>query len=283
MKTTVISLTLISSLLLCSFKLNRKADAEELTVNEIEKSVSKISNTLYAGKYEVSNEVYRAFENELRRNNKAELLKVTLPDSQNWTNKDFYNVPYVEYYYRHPAYRNYPMVNVSYEAANLFCQWLTDTYNQNPRRKFKKVLFRLPTQKEWEVAAKAGNENAVYSWGNTLIQNNKPMCNYLCIGEETIVYDTLRKKYVVDLNRTNGTMALNDNADVTAPVASYQPNKLGIYNMCGNVAEMVDEKGMARGGSYRNPGGEVRIESISHYQKSASNLGFRYFMEVKEM
>ncbi len=75
------------------------------------------------------------------------------------------------------------------------------------------------------MAAKAGAEPNAYSWGNTLFLNNKPMCNFKPIGDEAIVYDTLSNRYAVHLNNLKDLSSLSDNADITAPVTSYQPNK----------------------------------------------------------
>jgi hypothetical protein len=53
-------------------------------------------------------------------------------------------------YHSHPGYDLYPAVNISAEAANLYCAWLTEKYNEKPNGKFKKVTFRIPTEKEWK-------------------------------------------------------------------------------------------------------------------------------------
>ncbi|HNX08312.1 MAG TPA: SUMF1/EgtB/PvdO family nonheme iron enzyme, partial [Bacteroidales bacterium] len=68
----------------------------------------------------------------------------------------------------------------------------------------------------------------------------------------------------------------------TAPVKSYLPNKFGLYNVCGNVAEMIAEKGKTRGGGWRDSGWDVRIDAVGNYGKSATDIGFRYFMKVIE-
>ncbi|MEI8201577.1 MAG: hypothetical protein WCH34_01100 [Bacteroidota bacterium] len=49
----------------------------------------------------------------------------------------------------------------------------------------------------------------------------------------------------------------------------------GIYNMCGNVAEMVAEKGIAVGGSWKDTGYDVRIESTINYSEPSPSIGFR--------
>ncbi len=246
----------------------------------IENSITKINCSVYASKYEVSNEMYRYFENEMLKNQKMKEWEIVLPDTSNWLSKLTYIEPYATYYYRHPAYNNYPVVNITHEAANLFCQWLTEQYNAYPKRKFKKVKFRLPYLSEWEYAAKGGTENP-YPWGFLLFQNGKYQCNFRKIGEESIVYDSITNFFKISIYENNGiATSLSDNADVTAPVDSYFPNGYKLYNICGNVKEMIDIKGVAKGGGWKNAGGDVMIKSTAYYQKSDCDLGFRYFMQI---
>jgi len=284
-KKKLLSLVLILSFFMISFitKEKGKPDESVFNIKTIDKSVAKITDSLYAGKYEVSNLLYHIFEFDIIKNKKTELLKIALPDTLNWRDKYEYNEPYVELYFRHPAYQNYPLVNISYEAATMFCEWLTEKYNASLKRVFKKVLFRLPTEKEWETAAKGGNNISFYPWGDRLIQNDHIMCNCRFVGDESIKRDSLTGKLIIDPSGRAGLAGnLNDAADVTAPVDSYYPNTFGLYNVCGNVAEMVKEKGISRGGGWRSPGGDVKIKSRNHYEKSACDLGFRYFMEIIE-
>ena len=77
-------------------------------------------------KTEVTNKQYREFLNHLKSNNEVEKIKIAQIDSVQWQIHGQYNTPYVEYYHAHPAYDNYPVVNISTEAARLYCDWLSE-------------------------------------------------------------------------------------------------------------------------------------------------------------
>jgi gliding motility-associated lipoprotein GldJ len=59
-----------------------------------------------------------------------EIYKYALPDTLVWREKMAFNEPYVEYYLRHPAYRDYPVVGINWLQANDFCAWRTDRVNE---------------------------------------------------------------------------------------------------------------------------------------------------------
>jgi sulfatase modifying factor 1 len=287
MNKPILNSILVSLLLVNIVTTKGQPLAKELNIRQIEKSMVNIIENIYAGKYEVTNSLYRSFEQDLKSTNQTELLKIAMADSNVWRSKLDYNEPLVRYYHNHPFYENFPVVGVSYEGANLFCTWLTDKYNSNPKRKYKKVLFRLPTEREWVNAATGGESYVIYPWGNALKSKKYYMCNYRKVGDECIFYDTTNKKFDVDIRYHFGTFLnekdqLNDMSAITEDVRSYFPNKIGLYNVCGNVAEMVQEKGIACGGSWKSPGCDVRIKSRSFYSKPGIDLGFRFFMEVIE-
>ena len=62
--------------------------------------------------------------------NYPEILKKALPDTLVWRYRLAYNEPYVEYYLRHPAYRDYPVVGVNWLQASDFCNWRSDRVNE---------------------------------------------------------------------------------------------------------------------------------------------------------
>jgi hypothetical protein len=131
-----------------------------LDVKELEKSMISITEKVSMNKYEVSNGDYSKFLENLKRSNQMDLYKTVLFDSTNWE-KQFqfsFRDPMAQMYHWHPAYKNYPIVNVSYESAIAYCEWLTKQYNLQRNREYTQVKFRLPTEKEWLKAATSGNE-----------------------------------------------------------------------------------------------------------------------------
>jgi formylglycine-generating enzyme required for sulfatase activity len=62
--------------------------------------------------------------------NFPDILKKATPDSLVWRDRLAYNEPYVEYYLRHPSYRDYPVVGVNWLQASDFCAWRTDRVNE---------------------------------------------------------------------------------------------------------------------------------------------------------
>ena len=240
-------------------------------IKSTQKTLVKINDSLFASKFEVTNKQYKIFLNSFRQCSQAEKYLTAQIDSTKWRDRLAYNEPYVNYYHAHPAYANYPVVNISYEGATLFCEWLTSQYNTNEKRKFKKVKFRLPSEKEWITVAKGGNPTATYPWEGNELVTNKGL--YRCNFKRTIE------------DRMGVAGNLNDNSDVTAPSQSYWPNKYGLYNMSGNVAEMLVKKGQTKGGSWKDTAEDMKIESNGKYTSFDSpmpTIGFRYFMDVIE-
>ena len=238
--------------------------------------------SFYMDETEISNQDYREFVHWLTRvyPNDRQKINAALPDTTLWRSELAYNEPYVNNYFRHPAYSDYPVVGVNWEQANDYCRWRTDRVNEkilvnrgilqhdnsqsgenvfttdtylaglyqgtagrNPQqvRREDGILlpnYRLPTEAEWEYAAYGliGNtdgelltDRRLYPWDGAYLRK-----------ESRREKGRLRANFV----RGRGDMmgmagALNDNADITAPVFSYDPNDYGLYCMAGNVNEWV--------------------------------------------
>lgn len=236
----------------------------------------KISiQAFYISKTEITNKDYLEFLNDLKSKGELEKWKIAQIDSSKWNMKNSMNESYTKYYHNHPAYENYPVVNISHEAAILYCNWLSEKYNELLGT--KEFVFRLPKKEEFVRAGRGDSELFNYSWGSNSVRNKEGQiqCNFLRFGSESIHENEESGKYeIIPVFET----ILHGGYDVLAPAKSYWPNQFGIYNLNGNAAEMIDEKGFALGGSWKNTGYDVRLESQSLYEQSNPMTGFRVVM-----
>jgi len=258
-------------------------DSFSLTAKSIQETMVKVTDELYACKYEVSNLEYRNFLDYLKVKD-ASLAEKYKVDTTKWISQLRYQEPMAMYYHRHPAYNDYPVVGISYEAALAYCKWLTEQYNADPKRKFFKVEFTLPSEEQWMKAAGGGNDKALYAWGGYYMRKKtgEYLCNFRHIGDAFIVADSLGNPTFSNNAIEKVASGLNDNMFYTASVKSFWPNKIGIYNACGNVAEMTKEKGLTKGGSWNSFGGDVTIQSKRSYNEPSAEVGFRVFMRVRD-
>ena len=145
------------------------------------------------------------------------------PDTTVWI-RDFeysYNEPMHNDYFWHQAYGNYPVVGISHQQAQAFCQWRTLLKNSYKKSKGKQFVnsFRLPSEAEWEYAARGGLEGATYPWGGPYTKNDR--------GCFMANFKPLRGNYAAD------------QALYTVEADAYEPNDYNLYNMSGNVSEWV--------------------------------------------
>jgi formylglycine-generating enzyme required for sulfatase activity len=230
--------------------------------------------SFFIAKQEVTNLQYRTFLYALKAKGDTASYRLAMVDSTKWRNRNAYNEPYVDYYFSHPAYASYPVVNVPYAGAVLYCKWLTEKYLATGGT--IKNEFRLPFRAEWIMAARGGSALAEYSWGGPYLRGEKGkyLCNFKNLGAESIHYNAEKGTYEV-IPTSGGVGSISDGADVTAPVSSYTANAFGLFNMCGNAAELVQEKGIAVGGSWNSPGYDVRVESVMNVDGPSPSVGFR--------
>jgi formylglycine-generating enzyme len=148
------------------------------------------------------------------------------PDTLCWI-RDFtysYNEPFTLKYFSHVGFDDYPVVGVTWKQAKAFCNWRTNLQvTHNTRIKETAAHdYRLPSETEWELAARGGLLNAMYPWGSYYTRNDD--------GCFVANFKPLRGNYVADSPTTTTTMK----------VGEFDPNPYGLYDMAGNVAEWTN-------------------------------------------
>jgi len=218
------------------------------------------------------------------------------PDSLCWV-RDFaysYNEPMAKKYFNHPAYGNYPVVGVSWKQATAFCEWRTHFLNSflEGKKKSPESDFRLPTEAQWEYAARGGRSQAEYPWGGPYLRNKKG-----CL--------------LANFKPGRGNYP-EDGGFYTVRADAYWPNDFGLYNMAGNVGEWTCslyyeggynfqhdmnpdirwnakdsdpprmKRKVVRGGSWKDVGHYLQTSTRSYeYQDTAkSYVGFRCVLDL---
>jgi len=148
------------------------------------------------------------------------------PDTLCWI-RDFaytYNEPLTLKYFSHTAFDDYPVIGVTWKQANAFCNWRTNLKVLSNKRSndIPAQEFRLPTETEWEMAARGGLQNSIYPWGSYYTRND--------MGCFVANFKPLRGNYVADSPSTTTTMKAGE----------FDPNPFGLYDMAGNVAEWTN-------------------------------------------
>lgn len=149
-----------------------------------------------------------------------ELINI-YPDTLCWVHDYTYsmNEDYTRSYFSSPAFDNYPVVGVSWRQAKAFAVWRSNMLNNYLESINYSTLndFRLPTESEWEFAARGGIASQSYPWGGPYVRNPN--------GCFLANYEPLRGAYD------------DDGGVKTLMVGHYAPNDYGLYDMAGNVSE----------------------------------------------
>ncbi len=179
------------------------------------------------------------------------------PDETCWVN-DFnnsYNEPYMRLYFNHPGYNDYPVVGVSWEQATAFCVWRTDYLLKSVKLKDGRVIesYRLPTEAEFEYAARAGKSENKYPWSQSGVESSKGC-------------------FLGNFKPDRGNYP-KDGHLITSRVASFSPNEFGLYDMAGNVAEWTST-------SFLESGPEIMNDINPEYRYNAAKED-RYVMKKK--
>lgn len=220
------------------------------------------------------------------------------PDSLVWV-RDFayaYNEPMAKQYFSHPSFGNYPVVGVTWKQATAFCDWRTHLLNSKliQLKRTPESDFRLPTEAEWEYAARGGRSQVPFPWGGPYLRNKKG-----CL--------------MANFKPGRGNYA-EDGGLYTVKADAYWPNDVGLYNMSGNVSEWTSsyyyegsynfqhdlnpdvrynakdqdppsmKRKVIRGGSWKDVGFYLQVSTRTfEYQDTAkAYIGFRSVIDLPQ-
>jgi gliding motility-associated lipoprotein GldJ len=228
--------------------------------DNLERTVS--ISTFWLDETEMTNNDYKEFLFAMKKRVSSDSLKKLEPSEKVWRGAMTFNDVYESYYFRFPGFNFYPVAGVSWSQADSYAKWRTDyvqklvvaqqkmdstlTRSQLIERGLVIAEFRLPTESEWEYAAKAMigtqylDENQeygrIYPWDGRGVRNP---------------YDGRGKKggkqgdFLANFKRGRGDYAgiagdlTNDGEILPTNVYDMAPNDFGLYNMAGNMNEWV--------------------------------------------
>lgn len=223
--------------------------------DNLERTVTVAS--FYMDQTEIANIHWLEYLFDIKQDSTTEFHQSALPDTTVWRRELAFNDPYEDNYLRYPGFRFFPVVGVSWVQANDYCRWRTSVVNEKLAEEYGLegsiseggripletgfVLpdYRLPTEAEWEYAAKAligtqyldenHTNQRIYPWDGHATRNP---------------YGKQMGSFLANFKRGRGDYAgiagkLNDAAMITDYIYEYPPNDFGLYNMAGNVNEWV--------------------------------------------
>lgn len=214
------------------------------------------------------------------------------PDTTAWINdfENAYNEPYTRLYFSNGLYGEHPVVGVSWEQATAFANWRTDYLRKSLGKEGVYVEpYRLPTELEWEYAARSGTEVNVYPW-----EGDMPMM------------EDSRGCFYANFKPAEGNY-MRDGHLITSRVGTYSANDFGLYDMAGNVSEWTStaytesvgkiqadinpqyrydaakedpyklKRKIVRGGSWKDVASDIRsdIRMWEYQNEQRSYIGFR--------
>jgi len=240
-------------------------DEDPLDIQNAGRKTVTVSS-FYIDRFEITNKEYRNFLSDLsgdRRENRS-------PDSSAW-DEAASRANWKTYFYGSER-SDYPVVAVTWKDAKEFCKW------ENKR---------LPTEAEWEYAARAGRVGGVYPWAGFSPRDPQG-------------------RYLANFNPGRQGQAADGYA-FTAPVGTYPANQWGLHDVSGNVAEWVEDaytpsysplsgldpvykdpeedRRVVRGGSWQSNAFQIGV-GVRNYQpkgKGSARIGFRCAADVSSI
>jgi hypothetical protein len=243
-----------------------------------------VSDNLLVDETEISNLAWQEFLFYMKRDSSFSYYKSLMPSKAQEP---------MEGYFENPFFRYYPIVGVSYDQVNEYCKWRNRILVRNFNYGDFDIRVRLPSEKEWELFASGGVDLKEYPFGVKSVKCKQQILkntggyfkikNGLTIDskdiDQEIDYFNKSKDSLVSFNCKQAVPYFLENKTPNY-IYNLPVNVYGLYHVLGNVAELVLEKGVAKGGSYLHRSDECQIEKRVYYTIPAKNIGFRTVCEV---
>ncbi len=259
---------------------------EPLLMDQPERKVT-IAKSYYIGKYEITRGQFRKFIEATDHKPDTDVGSLGgigyVPTAKMWFDQnpkfDWKTVGF-------DVTDNHPVVNVTWNDATAFCEWMSKTENRR---------YRLPTEAEWERAARGGKSDR-FSFGDEAAD---------LVKHANVADQSMRLKFVADnpKNSPPKSFAGDDHYAFLAPVGKFEPNPYGLHDVYGNVLELCgdwygsladlakvdpkqtvedrDGRRVARGGSFISGTAAAVLARLPVAQDQAHiQLGFRVVVEL---
>lgn len=196
-------------------------------------------SSFYMDETEISNLDYKEFLYYILQDSGEFMYQQLIPDTSVWLRDFTFNDPMFEYYFSHIAFNVYPVVGVSWHKANAYCQWRTARVNMKLLEADETAVlypkYRLPTESEWEYAARGLLEQENYTWEGKSLRTP--------YGDFKGNFKRGRGDFAGWAGGTSGKELKfhTDGHFYTAPVKAFYPNDFGLFNMAGNVSEWCED------------------------------------------
>jgi gliding motility-associated lipoprotein GldJ len=194
----------------------------------------------YIDEMEIANVDWKEFLHFMLQDSGDAKYEAMMPDTLCWFRELAYNDPYVLYYFQHEAFDMYPVVGVDWYQCQEFAVWRTGIVNGKLLERDPEAntfpRYRLPTEAEWEYAARGLLEQELYPWEGKSLRNTE--------GRFRANFKRGRGDYAGRSNQAGSNLieGLNDAFMIPAPVSGpFAPNDFGLMHMAGNVAEWTED------------------------------------------
>lgn len=205
---------------------------------------------------------YRFFLDDLKKQGRENEYEMYHPDLKHWRDKYPYQLsdPYRIDHWLHPGYDNSPVTNIPHSGAQAFCVWLTAYIHAQPKLNLSNAKTMLPTEDDWIGMAAPFMDN-VYPWieQKPYDEEGSMFCNVAVASHAYNEGDTAKSvRWWTQLE----------------PSVSFRPNRMGLYNVIGNAAELTCE-GYIKGGSWTNTYEECALNKRQSFDLPHPEVGFR--------